>query len=363
MAACSIYDPSLLAPAPSPTVADGGDASAEAAPDADSCPHASAPLPPVADDGTATLDLVFVTDSFQLLQAKTPLGLDLDGVCTCPGPEACRSVTSPPKPHCDDDAGRDNSGGATIATFASVSESFNEDAINARLRSGGSSLLLRIKGYNGGANDTQVTAIVYKSSGLQPAGDGGTPAPPKFDGTDRWLLDPVSIVGGATATGIDCEGNPQCIALTFDPKAYVADHVLVMRVDLALPIGAGSQLDVTNAWVTARLVQRGTTFALEQGNIAGRWRADKVLAIVANAASPAGPGPLCNDKATYQIIKQLVCGAADLPSDPALDRTDVPCDALSLGLGFTASAARLGKVSPATTDTPPCGATWIDSCK
>lgn len=362
VAACSIYDPSLLAPiaaADASSPLDGGEAST---PDADSCAHASPPLAPAADDGTAALDLVFVLDSVQLLEAKTPLGYDLDGVCTCPGPEACKSASTPPKAHCDDDAGRDNSGGATLATFATVSDGFSEDAINARLRSGESSILLRLRGYNGGANDTQVTAIVYRSSGVEPTNDSGTSAPPKFDGTDRWLLDPSSIVGGSTAAGLDCEGNPSCIALTFDPKAYVTDHVLVTRADILLRTGNGTQIDLTNTVLTARIVPRGASLALAEGSIAGRWRSDRLLAMVANSDSPAGPGPICDDTATYESIKQLVCGAADLPSDPALDRTDVPCDALSLGLAFTAVPARLGKVSAPSTDTPPCGA-WVDSCK
>ena len=362
VAACSIYDPSLLAPiaaADASSPLDGGEAST---PDADSCPHAFPPPAPAADDGTAALDLVFVLDSVRLLQSQTPLGYDLDGVCTCPGPEACKSVGAPPKAHCDDDAGRDNSGGATLATFATVSDGFNEDAINVRLRSGESSILLRVRGYNGGANDTQVTAIVYRSTGVEPTNDSGTTAPPKFDGTDRWSLDPSSIVGGATAAGLDCEANPDCIALAFDPKAYVTDHVLVTRADILLRTGNGTQIDLTNTVLTARIVPRGASLALAEGSIAGRWRSDRLLAMVANSDSPAGPGPICNDTATYESIKQLVCGAADLPSDPALDRTDVPCDALSLGLAFTAVPARLGRVAAVNTDTPPCGA-WADSCK
>jgi hypothetical protein len=129
LAACSIYDPSLLAPLADATPA--VDAGPEATtPDADTCVHAAAPRPPAADDGTATLDIVFAADSLQLLEAKTPLGLDLDNLCTCPGPEACRSVSTPPKAHCDDDAGRDNSGGQTIATFSTVSDTFNETLVN-----------------------------------------------------------------------------------------------------------------------------------------------------------------------------------------------------------------------------------------
>jgi hypothetical protein len=361
LAACSIYDPSLLAPLPDAApVADAGPEGAT--PDADTCAHATAPAPPAADDGTANLDLVFAADSLQLLEAKTPLGLDLDHVCTCPGPEACRSVSTPTKVHCDDDAGRDNSGGQTIATFSSVSDTFNETLVNQRIRSGASSILLRVRGYNGGANDTSVTAILYKSTGIQPIDDAGTTMAPRFDGTDRWQLDPGSIVGGGTATGVDCDGNPQCIALTFDQKAYVTDHVLVMRINVVLPLGAGTQLDLTNATVTGRLAPMGNSFTVVDGNIAGRWKANKVLEIVGNAKSPAGPGLLCNDLATYQQIKQLVCGAADLPSDPSQDRTDVACDALSLGLAFTASPARLGTVAPVSTDAPPCGA-FTDTCK
>ena len=52
-------------------------------------------------------------------------------------------------------------------------------------------MLLEIPDYNGTENDPVVTVKYYMSNGLNPDADGGIPTP-KFDGTDRWTIDPSS---------------------------------------------------------------------------------------------------------------------------------------------------------------------------
>jgi len=43
-------------------------------------------------------------------------------------------------------------------------------------------------------------------------------------------------------------------------------------------------------------------------------------------------------------VKKSACEGVDLTSNPALDRTSAPCDAISNAISFTATAAVIGTV-------------------
>src|SRR5437762_2717572 len=111
---CSVYDASLLVAGG----ADGGgdDAGSDSPPGDDAgCLFARPPPKPASDDGNGDTEFIVALHTLDFGAtldggALGGRGYDLDSVCTCPGPESCKPWPGA-KDHCDDDGGRDNSGG------------------------------------------------------------------------------------------------------------------------------------------------------------------------------------------------------------------------------------------------------------
>jgi hypothetical protein len=364
--ACSVYDSSLLLPLP---VEAGADADVDGSSDVDGGCGVHAPSRPTLEDGTANLDLVWAVRALDIgvrLGADAapppdpPLGLDLDNVCTCPGPESCKARAGASS-HCDDLGGRDNSGSRLLKNFAQVSQGiFNQDQINQRIANGEFSLLVHVRGYNGGANDAKVELSIFISQGT-PFDDGGATRPtPKWNGADVWIVDSASVFGGANDAGV-------IIPNYVDTEAFVADHVLVASVDFPLTLGSGGNgiltLELTGSVVTARLVPDGNTFRLEQADLAGRWATSKLLRAVSALHDPVNPGEyVCPGSQTYQNIKALICRAADIVADSKQTDMTQSCDALSIGIGFIAGPAKLGPVQPRQPTISTCPDSGPDDC-
>lgn len=355
-ASCAIYDPTLLLPAP-PI-----DSSADAP--ADPCAHARWPERPTAPDTATSNTIVVAVHSLDLgLSADSgppaAMGYDLDHQCTCPAPETCTALV-PGATHCDDDAGRDNSGAELLRKFALLgSSAFNQDAINRRIDEGNYSLVIRVRNYNGTPNDPSVEFAAFASVGTPILTDGGKPVLPKWDGTDEWVIRGDSILGGPDAAIL--------IPNYVDPNAYVRDGVIVATLDfpilLAKTSGASLSAELSNAVVTAPLKAAGAGFSITGGRVTGRWPTRKVLYGLHGIGDPLGGGNLCPGKQSYADIKSQVCRAADIVADPTKDGKGNACDSLSLGLIFNADPARLGEVRPDPPATDPCGDAGVDDCR
>ena len=245
---CSIYDSSLLLPGPDEGGAETGpgtDGGPDAAPEVSvSCPETFPPKAPSADDPSDagsqtsvtalhTLDLGIVTDG-----GTPPLfGYDLDDVYTCcdGGPSSC----TPPiaGAHCDENGGRDNSGGQLISNLAILDPTgFNATTISQRLQQGVYSIIVQLADYNGQPNDTQVVAGLYASDGLDPGPDGGVPVA-KWDGSDVWSIDSAFVLSGGDSGPI--------VPSHYDAHAYVANGTLVMQVNFPLSLGTGNTGNIT----------------------------------------------------------------------------------------------------------------------
>jgi hypothetical protein len=104
-------------------------------------------------------------------------------------------------------------------------------------------------------------------------------------------------------------------------------------------------LDLSGSIVTAHLVQTQGGWSLQDGLLAGRWSTRKLLTSLSALTDPFMSSQyLCGTDPTYGSLKTQICAAADLTTDPKLDRTGAPCSALSVAFGFTAMPARLGEV-------------------
>ena len=361
VAACSIYDSSLLISSEA-GVADGGDGGA----DVDLCKAPGWPQRPDKDDpggpdvefynAVNTLDFNASPDA-----GPPSIGFNLDGFCTCPDVESCKSGDAAPA-HCDGKNGLDNSGAALIRQFSSSQGFFDQAYINDQIAKGVFGALIRVRGYNGMPNDTKVELAVFVSNGT----DGiqvGVPKPVKQDGTDKWTLDPTSLKGGALADG----GTP--VALYEDPNAYVRDGVLVGTLNFPLSIGAGNgeglvTLELSGSIVAAKLTKVGSTFKAT-GVIGGRWPARKLLTTLAVLRDPLDPTKtqhLCGPNPTYQALRDRVCSFADISGNLLEDGKNAPCDSLSIGFGFESIPAGYGNTWPKPDSGFPCGPQWTDDC-
>jgi hypothetical protein len=372
--ACDVYDRSLLLPAAN----DAGPS--DAAVDVDPCPHARPPPRPEAAAATdgGTFQVVAAFESIDIgLTAdagapRPPYGYDLDGVCTCPGPPSCTPTNDA---DCDDEVGRDN---IAIDLFRGlgVAASTGTSQINEGLTTGQYGLLLVIDDYNGEANDPNVTVSYYVSNGDR-AADGGIQRP-AFTGLDRWTIDPNSLAG--TPTDIpSCANNRQCQALFSDDQAYVANNEVVANFSgNQIPVAFGDRSFLGGATILlssavivgtlqkTALATPGFGYVLTAGTIAGRWSSKDLLSTLATIPDPAVDGGfLCSNILNYNIIKAAACGAVDISQNPHNDNTPAPCDAVSVGMRFTAGPAQLGgvyRVPPAPAGCAVGGLPFTDSC-
>jgi hypothetical protein len=366
---CSIYNPSLLLPEPDeggPDVVveaspshDAGDAATEAPPP--TCPEVFPPAAPAADDPsdagdqTAVLALHTLDLGIDYEGGAPPaIGYDLDSVYTCcdAGAESCKAA-SVGATHCDEAQGRDNSGEQLLSSLASLdSNEFNDTTISERLQAGAYSILIQLLHYNGQPNDTQVTAALYASDGIQPDGDAAVAA--KWDGTDVWTVDDGFVVSP--------DASPP-LPTHFDANAYVSNGTLVMHVDFPISLGTSGtgslSITLTSGVITATVgpSQPPGTFHLTNGVIAGRWNISNLLGSLQSLDLTFGgtSQALCRGTSTYSFIKQQICAHADIMTDYTKDKTGATCDALSIGFAFSADPALMGAVTSAGTKGTLCG--------
>ncbi len=370
--ACSIYTPSLLVPL------DGG----TVAPPPGACVPAVVPSPPNDDgDGGATeTNITFALQSIDVGANPNanggPYGWDLDTVCTCVdnGPSSC-SPQSDAGRVCDDDAGRDHASVALFGALAFAGPAFDAGAVvstlsgqlNEGLQAGQYGLLIEVQGYNGLPNDSRVTVNVYQSNGLNAVEDGGTPHV-AGNSTDKWTVDPGSIVNGQKFTGVSCTGggSSQCTPSFTDVNAYVTNYVLVANL-LTLPVAfgnnsvlAGVSMTLSSAVLTGTIsfsnANNTPLYTLQHGTLAGRWKTQALLSTLAGIPDTTDKGRapdggllypyLCDTAPSYQLIKGFVCSTvADIASSPERDNTaGAQCDAISVGMTFTATQGDLGDV-------------------
>lgn len=375
---CAVYDSSLLLPADAGAPDAGADAGSEAGPGDDGgCALARPPGRPAGADGPDGPRIVMAVDSLRLDDdSATDAGIavadgyDVDGVCTCPGPESCKAPaqtsSTAAKARCDGDGGRDNAAGKLFTTFAKLSSTFQPSRLRDGIRKGNTSMVFVLTRYNGAPDDPSVTVSLYLSPGFEGrrldggVGDAGESSP-LFDGTDRWTISPTSLIGGATLVGTDCETATTCAPLYVDSDAYVAGGTLVAHLDFPIGVSDRFVLLVSSATVTGQLLRQGAGARLERGQVAGRAAASNILSGMGLLQDPFSSDYLCKNNPTYLNVKQTLCASADVAADPRADNTGAPCDALAAAVAFSASPARLGVVleeAPAPTTCPG----WRDQC-
>ncbi|MBL8609846.1 MAG: hypothetical protein JNL38_21105 [Myxococcales bacterium] len=338
-AIADIEDRSHAAPAADATVeaSPAPDAAVEAGP---ACDPLHPPPPPSPPSAGPSLDFTFALDSVEI--DRTDVGYDLDQRCTCaPSPSdpgSCVSAT----PRCDGPRGVDNALGAV--TKAALGGSFATDNLKRSITDGTVGALLSLQGYNGLVDDDAVAVTLFASNGTTDA-DGGPDRPkPAFRGQDIWTVDPESYN--------DPDAGPPSGAKFAVPAAYVANGTVVARATTAY-VGLGDLvLRITDATLTGEVQRAVHPYRILSGRITGRITSAALLNAIQSLK--VGAFSLCAGSELFAAARQAVCEHRDLSSDPSRDGKGDRCDALSVGISFTATEAVLGPLRPREVDPTPC---------
>ncbi len=346
---------------------DGGsaDVTADVAPPTDArCSLKHAPERPTNPDTASIPTVVFAMDSvsFDDATAGSPLGFDLDDACTCPEDDTCVPPAGGER-RCDKSEGRDNAFGPLFGLV--VNQFGSPDFATQRIRDGSYGAILALSQWNQQANDPLVTVGFFTSGGLDSPPDAGK-SKPLFDGTDRWTIDPESLISGDQLIGEDCHTSARCLPRYADLKGYVKDDQLVARIDRApfvVSTKSGRfEVELTSVILTAHIVREGGFLRLERGELVGRSASGRLLAAIGQLQDPVGgDGGLCHSATAYPLAKSTICDAVDIAAAPADDKTGKSCTAVSGGIGFTAVQA-LGGTVFSTVRTPNSCASFADTC-
>jgi hypothetical protein len=312
------------------------------------CDPLAPPARPTGTVGGTIGDLTFAGDSIMLEQVN--LGYDLDHACTCKDtledPGSCVSAS----PRCDSARGVDNALSPIVAS--KLGGSFASLHFDSLIGSGDIDVLIRLRDYNGQDDDEAVTFAMFASNGTI-SSDAGADAPnptPRRDGADTWTVDPESYLD--LDAGLDA-----AVAKFASLQAYVRSNTLVAQAANAY-LGLGEfVLHIQDATLTGDIVRVSHPFRIQNGRLSGRVAADSLL--VALQQIKLGALPFCpGGGGLFDTTKDAVCAARDVVSDHTRDGRGDPCDALSVGIGFTAVEANIGPlraraVSPTICDAGP----------
>ncbi len=321
------------------------------------CQHATVPSPPDMDGGVeAGPDQEFTT-AMRVLRLKKsatggPLGLDIDRFCSCQGDK--KSCIPPPlQPEdlaCDQAEGRDNQAQALFGLLELVlnldpktdglSELYSSFAELGRW-----SVLIRVSGYNGTANDDKVRVEWYPS--------GGTGMPPLWNGVEPWPVVPTAFEE-VTVPIYDDAGMPTDAGMQVtvpkyvDNDAYVTNELLVFSLPNSVLAASNGQtrlaMNLTDGTVMARIDKQPTGIFLRDGVVAGRMKQEDLFRMVGDFRDHNGM-PFCTDNPFWPTTKDAFCRGLDIQTGFAVPNKR--CDAVSVGLGFESEPATIGPVEEA----------------
>lgn len=330
LAGCSVYDPALLEPA---------------------CELHRPPDRPRGRDGPGDEEIFFAFRDFALDPSRNDLdSYDVDGLCSIGAdPEVeCLAPVDTAGPAIDGPGGEDNALGVSIADLLLSLYEDTEEYVSLWTNRGVGAPLLRVRGWNGEANDPRVRVEMSLSVFGTPAAEDGSapdvepvqpdpsiyegigePAMPRWDGDDYWWArDDMFLLHDSDRPVIG------------DDDGYVADGTVVARIpDRAVfMLGVdqrGFSGQYTDAWLVVKMSDDRTTAEL---TAFGRWSISDALV----GAERAG---FCQGTEQYDILVALLDRAADVRSEPGSGGPGVACDAFSFALEWGGVAAHWGGVS------------------
>jgi hypothetical protein len=300
------------------------------------CTHALVPERPTQERGAivgaAVTQPYFAVKSFDTGDPMDPVGLDLDGLCTCPiDPSPCKNAARSP---CDTgDAGRDNATALVLQTL----KSNNYDllaTLNKDFGNGAHGLLLRVDGYNGGTDDPDVAIGLFGSNGVETR-------PPTWAVTERWIGDQSSFAGDEPEPGKIDRRIPNAIAF----NAYVREGVLVAS------FGDRAKLSLSNVFELAiqQLIMTASISSTASGVVTvsnvlltGLWKKNELYRAFRGLNGVKNTDPICQAQVLDAIGGGYICNGLDSVAEPGAN-ANVSCDSASFGLRLQVVPAVLGR--------------------
>lgn len=264
------------------------------------------------------------------------LGYDIDGkASTVHSTDLCQPVNggAPVDVYGDGDDGIDNNYGKILLPILVGLEGDVESAINTTLDQGTYSVLLDLQKLGTGADYNPLLTRFLLGAELGAA--------PKWDGSDKWKLQPGMLTNPADPTSATVQyANSYLVGNTWVSGA---------RAELPLHFG-GVTLNVHRAVITMQL--DAAHKHVTKGVVSGVLDTQEFLALIKSAAASLSPA-YCDTSSIDPII-QKIAAASDILKDGTQDPSK-PCDGISFSFGFDAEPAQIDGVAPAPTPTPdPC---------
>ncbi len=360
---CSVFDPSLIEDGGVPTdtstdVVIPDDRDLPDTPPSVVCADGQnilpAPRPTETGDGD---ELVFGLKDVQLDQSASNgwrrIGFNIDGLCSEElGPVAeCVPPDREAEPLVDGEGGIDNAFGAEFFDLIEIISPGLEETSILSANNGNGVILVRIRGWNGEANDGRVEVDISQSVVGRPGtaaqteapahvirdftlyeADGTTEAPrPNWDGNDwLWVREENFINEDLNLPQIQ------------DDNAYVADNTLYVRLPGLIQIqfageNRGVKVALSDGYLFAQISEDRTQ--LVDATFAGRWS-------IRNLLGTARSVGVCSDEPSYNILLNKLNRIADVRATPGTGGADIECDAISVGVRFQGFRTRIGGVTP-----------------
>jgi hypothetical protein len=271
----------------------------------------------------------------------TTPGYDLDSTCTCyqDAGNSCVGPSSQKSTYCDADGGIDNQAAKLfqLIELPLGSANFGSAFFSEKANDGAWSLLIRISGYNGQPDDPKVDVAFFPTKGFG--------APPKWDGTDNWPVDSTAVGDGGLSAPVYTSNG-----------AYVSGGILVATFPTnRITLAGGTEIisvQLSAGVLTGQLSAVGGVYSIKNGVIAARWSSADIFKALSSYRDNNG-NPICTTQPTYSIAKGVICNDLDINVDGTQPKS-APCNALSIGIGFTADPAGLGGIADAGAITDGC---------
>lgn len=313
------------------------------------------PAPGPAQPGDAGASVAFAVDRLFLGDTdrngnKTPgswkeYGFNIDGlVSSAASTGLCKPAAGaePSDIYPDGAGGIDNSFGKNLVNLIGTLLTDPSTRVSDAIANGDFTVILKIDGLGDQPSYNPLTAKLYGGAAL-----GAAPA---WDGSDRW-----PVVSELLEDTQDIES-----AKVVFPDSYVVDNTWVSGPE---PQGT-LKLNLTISNNTIGLTISNLRIAMDlapdhksvvKGTIAGVLETDVLVEELRNVISAAFPS-FCEGPGLDSTLAQ-VRRAADIMKDGSQDPSQ-ECNAISIGIGFTAKQVQLGDIAPpAEATSTPCGDT------
>jgi hypothetical protein len=284
-------------------------------------------------------------------------GYNLDGkVSTASSSDVCTLQAGAPKQtQVDGDNGIDNSFGENILPI--IITTAGQDAaskINQSIGNGGFTVMFDVTGLA----DSQPTLTATGLKGFLNAGstfdpDGGTK--PTFTTADNWPVSPELLNDPTNPKSSKVQfSDAYSVGGTFVSGVDASGHGLAVTLNLSIG-GVSIDIAIVNAFITFNHSPGQATNGTIAGVINSQDLVDKLRTVAGRISTS-----LCGGNA-FNSIAQQILQASDIMAD-GTNGAGQQCNAISIGLGFTAKEIALPTrvAQPAAPKPDPCADAGTD---